>query len=109
MLNGTELAPIEVHPTLIKCPMYDPDGEQPLGGTAAAFATKIDGSKQPFDAALERVAGPSARQLVRFEPDAAIDAIVASWPGGLDAARPLALGFQAGLWRWRSAGRHRKQ
>ena len=45
--------------------------------------------------ALERVAGPSARQLVRFEPDAAIDAIVASWPGGLDAARPLALGFQA--------------
>ncbi|MDF3920198.1 SDR family oxidoreductase [Salinicola salarius] len=45
--------------------------------------------------ALERVAGPSARQLVRFEPDAAIDAIVASWPGGLDASRPLALGFQA--------------
>ncbi|OHY99551.1 D-erythronate dehydrogenase [Salinicola sp. MIT1003] len=45
--------------------------------------------------ALERVAGPSARQLVRFEPDAAIDAIVASWPGGLEVKRPLALGFRA--------------
>lgn len=45
MLNGTELAPIEVHPTLIKCPMYDADGEQPAGGTSAAFATKIDGSR----------------------------------------------------------------
>ncbi|MAM58693.1 MAG: NAD-dependent epimerase [Salinicola sp.] len=45
--------------------------------------------------ALERVAGPSARQLVRFEPDAAIDAIVASWPGGLEVEGPLGLGFQA--------------
>ncbi|WP_342595736.1 D-erythronate dehydrogenase [Salinicola lusitanus] len=45
--------------------------------------------------ALERVAGPSARQRVRFEPDAGIDAIVASWPGGLDTARPLGLGFRA--------------
>ncbi|KAA0018593.1 SDR family oxidoreductase [Salinicola corii] len=45
--------------------------------------------------ALERVAGPSARQLVRVEPDAAIDAIVASWPGGLEVERPLGLGFQA--------------
>lgn len=49
MLNGTELAPFEVHPTLIKCPMYDPDGEQPAAGTAAAFATKIDGGPQSFD------------------------------------------------------------
>ncbi|WP_110707460.1 D-erythronate dehydrogenase [Salinicola sp. CR57] len=45
--------------------------------------------------ALERVAGPSARQRVRFEPDAGIDAIVASWPGGLDTERPLKLGFRA--------------
>jgi hypothetical protein len=49
MLNGTEVAPFEVHPTLIKCPMVDPDGELPLAGTAAAFAVKIDGSKQNFD------------------------------------------------------------
>lgn len=45
--------------------------------------------------ALERVAGLPARQLVRFEPDAAIDAIVASWPGGLEVERPLGLGFRA--------------
>lgn len=45
--------------------------------------------------ALERVAGASARGLVRFEPDAGIDAIVASWPGGLEVDRPLALGFRA--------------
>jgi len=45
--------------------------------------------------ALERVAGAPARELVRFEPDAGIDAIVASWPGGLDVERPLALGFRA--------------
>ncbi|WP_110654211.1 D-erythronate dehydrogenase [Salinicola halimionae] len=45
--------------------------------------------------ALERQAGTSARDLVRFEPDAAIDAIVASWPGGLAVERPLSLGFQA--------------
>ncbi|WP_106477371.1 D-erythronate dehydrogenase [Phytohalomonas tamaricis] len=45
--------------------------------------------------ALERQAGTAARQRVRFEPDAVIEKIVASWPGGLEIQRPLALGFQA--------------
>jgi len=45
--------------------------------------------------ALERQAGAEARSRVRFEPDAAIDAIVASWPGGLEISHPLALGFRA--------------
>ncbi|MCI0509885.1 nucleoside-diphosphate-sugar epimerase [Chromohalobacter marismortui] len=45
--------------------------------------------------ALERQAGAETRALVDFEPDAAIDKIVASWPGGLDIERPLSLGFQA--------------
>ncbi|WP_280565229.1 D-erythronate dehydrogenase [Chromohalobacter sp. 48-RD10] len=45
--------------------------------------------------ALERQAGVEKRALVSFEPDAAIDKIVASWPGELDIARPLSLGFQA--------------
>ncbi|MBZ5875025.1 D-erythronate dehydrogenase [Chromohalobacter israelensis] len=45
--------------------------------------------------ALERQAGAETRGLVDFTPDAAIDKIVASWPGGLDIARPLSLGFQA--------------
>lgn len=50
--------------------------------------------KQLLDA-LERQAGAETRGLVDFTPDAAIDKIVASWPGGLDIARPLSLGFQA--------------
>ncbi|MDO0945635.1 MULTISPECIES: D-erythronate dehydrogenase [Chromohalobacter] len=45
--------------------------------------------------ALERQAGAETRGLVDFTPDAAIDKIVASWPGGLEIARPLSLGFQA--------------
>lgn len=45
--------------------------------------------------ALERQAGVETRDLVSFEPDAAIDKIVASWPGGLDIERPLSLGFQS--------------
>lgn len=45
--------------------------------------------------ALERQTGAETRALVDFEPDAAIDNIVASWPGDLDIERPLSLGFQA--------------
>lgn len=45
--------------------------------------------------ALERQVGAETRALVSFEPDAAIDKIVASWPGGLDIERPLSLGFQS--------------
>lgn len=45
--------------------------------------------------ALARQAGEEARQRVSFEPDAAIDRIVSSWPGGLEITRPLALGFKA--------------
>ncbi len=44
--------------------------------------------------ALERVAGPAARRHVRMERDAAIERIVASWPGAWDARRALALGLQ---------------
>ncbi|WP_322528458.1 D-erythronate dehydrogenase [Salinicola sp. LHM] len=68
---------------------------EPLGDWRTLNLPGITVTVNEMLEALERVAGPAARQLVRFEPDAAIDAIVASWPGGLDAARPLALGFQA--------------
>ncbi|HET7314111.1 D-erythronate dehydrogenase, partial [Salinisphaera sp.] len=43
--------------------------------------------------ALERQAGIETRARVRFEPDAAIESIVNSWPGGLETKRSLALGF----------------
>jgi nucleoside-diphosphate-sugar epimerase len=45
--------------------------------------------------ALERIGGGAARARVRFEPNAAINAIVSSWPGAIDNTRALQLGFQA--------------
>jgi nucleoside-diphosphate-sugar epimerase len=44
---------------------------------------------------LERLAGPSARRLVRSEPDDRVARVVGSWPGALDATRALRLGFAA--------------
>jgi D-erythronate 2-dehydrogenase len=46
-------------------------------------------------AALTRVAGPKAAALIRREPDARIEAIVAGWPRDFDARRALELGFRA--------------
>jgi nucleoside-diphosphate-sugar epimerase len=43
--------------------------------------------------ALGAVAGEQARARVSFVPDAAINRIVASWPGHFDVRRALALGF----------------
>jgi D-erythronate 2-dehydrogenase len=45
--------------------------------------------------ALEAVAGPKVRALVRFERDPRIAGIVANWPQGATAARAAALGLQA--------------
>ncbi|VXD07319.1 D-erythronate dehydrogenase [Enterobacterales bacterium 8AC] len=45
--------------------------------------------------ALGAVAGEQARARVSFVPDAAINRIVASWPGNFDVRRALALGFYA--------------
>jgi len=44
--------------------------------------------------ALETVAGPQVRALVRFEPDARIAGIVAGWPKATSAARAARLGLQ---------------
>jgi len=43
--------------------------------------------------ALEKVAGPQVRALVRFERDERIAGIVANWPRGASAARASALGL----------------
>ena len=45
--------------------------------------------------ALEQVAGPAVRKLVRFERDERIAGIVANWPGGASAARAERLGLRA--------------
>lgn len=42
---------------------------------------------------LEQHAGPEARALVTVEEDAAVAAIVRSWPGAFDTARARVLGF----------------
>lgn len=44
--------------------------------------------------ALEQVAGPAVRKLVRFERDERIAGIVANWPGGASAARAERLGLR---------------
>jgi D-erythronate 2-dehydrogenase len=44
-------------------------------------------------AALESVAGPAVRALVRFEPDARIENIVSTWPAHFRSERAAALGL----------------
>ncbi len=46
-------------------------------------------------AALRKVAGDKAANLIRREPDATIAAIVAGWPRNFDPRRAIALGFRA--------------
>ncbi|MFF7706733.1 D-erythronate dehydrogenase [Pseudomonas sp. NPDC007930] len=46
-------------------------------------------------AALERVAGKQAAQLIQWQHDPAIERIVCSWPTRVDSPRALALGFEA--------------
>ncbi|WP_249605425.1 D-erythronate dehydrogenase [Chromobacterium sp. IRSSSOUMB001] len=44
--------------------------------------------------ALEQEAGAATRRLVRFEPDAAIQAIVSGWPAQVDGSRAARLGLR---------------
>jgi nucleoside-diphosphate-sugar epimerase len=46
-------------------------------------------------AALERVAGKKATQLLDWTPDPAILRLVKTWPGNVASARARALGLQA--------------
>lgn len=45
--------------------------------------------------ALEAIAGPQVRALVRLQPDPAIERIVSTWPGRFDSQRALRLGLTA--------------
>lgn len=45
--------------------------------------------------ALERVAGAAVARRIRWAPDPTIARMVATWPGRIDNARALALGFPA--------------
>jgi len=46
-------------------------------------------------AALQRVAGDEALELVKREPDSAIQKIVTTWPHRFETPRAQALGFAA--------------
>jgi nucleoside-diphosphate-sugar epimerase len=56
-----------------------------MPGVTATVAEEIE--------ALRRVAGDAAVARIRHEPDAAIDAIISTWPKAFDARRALELGF----------------
>lgn len=58
-----------------------------MPGLSATVADQI--------AALEKVAGPKATALIRREPDATIQGIVAGWPCDFDPKRAIELGFTA--------------
>ncbi len=58
-----------------------------MPGLSATVADQI--------AALENVAGPKATALIRREPDATIQGIVAGWPCDFDPKRAIELGFTA--------------
>ncbi|MEI9892181.1 MAG: hypothetical protein WDN45_18535 [Caulobacteraceae bacterium] len=45
-------------------------------------------------AALERAGGKAAADLVRYERDPAVEAIVGGWPAAWDNSRAQALGLQ---------------
>ncbi len=54
-----------------------------------AFCTTVG----EMAAALERVAGKAAANLIDWTPDPAIMKIVATWPGGINATRARGLGL----------------
>ncbi len=69
--------------------------EQTLGGERTIPLSGLTLSVGEMVAALERIAGPAAVQLIRWEPDATIQHIVDGWPGRVEAARAKTLGFKA--------------
>ncbi len=63
-------------------------------GRSAVNLPGLNVTVQQMLDALEAVAGPKARALVRFEPDARIAGIVANWPRGATNGRAAGLGLQ---------------
>ena len=66
---------------------------QTLGGRLALNLPGLNVTVQQMLDALEAVAGPKVRALVRFERDARIAGIVANWPTGATSVRAAALGL----------------
>ena len=66
---------------------------QALGGRLALNLPALNVTVQQMLDALEAVAGPKVRALVRFERDERVAGIVANWPTGATSARAAALGL----------------
>ena len=64
-----------------------------LGGRLALNLPALNVTVREMLAALDTVAGPKVRALVRFERDERIAGIVANWPQGASAARAARLGL----------------
>ncbi|MET3497674.1 D-erythronate dehydrogenase [Variovorax boronicumulans] len=64
-----------------------------FGGRAAINLPALNVRVSDMLNALEEVAGPKVRALVRFERDERIAGIVANWPGGATAERAARLGL----------------
>jgi nucleoside-diphosphate-sugar epimerase len=73
--------------------VYEATREQFLGRTALNLPALNVRVSDMLDA-LEEVAGPAVRKLVRFERDERIAGIVANWPGGATAERAARLGLK---------------
>ena len=72
--------------------VYEASREAFVGRTALNLPGLNVSVQQMLDA-LQVVAGPKVRALVRFERDSAIAAIVANWPSGATAQRAAGLGL----------------
>ena len=73
--------------------VYEASREQFLGRCAMNLPALNVRVSDMLDA-LEQVAGPGVRKLVRFERDERIAGIVANWPAGASAARAARLGLK---------------
>ena len=72
--------------------VFEASREAFVGRTALNLPALNVSVQQMLDA-LAAVAGPQVRALVRFEPDARIQGIVANWPRAASARRAAALGL----------------
>jgi nucleoside-diphosphate-sugar epimerase len=71
---------------------HDLPGEA-LGGARVVNLPGMSVTVGEMVAALERVAGKDVAARIRWEKDARIAKMVATWPGGWDSSRALRLGF----------------
>ena len=76
-----------VHAARMDSALIGPRRNLTMPGLSALVGEQVE--------ALRRVAGDKAVALIRHEPDAAIQKIVAGWPTNFDARRATELGFEA--------------